>query len=143
MPQSLDPNHPDLFAVWTERSGLLVRSANWPSGLNLEPDGGSHWNFSWNSVPYRALRVSKVPVLDREEGQSFQPQTLTLVYAAPMVRLREQVRAAGAFIALARPVLLGGTLPLALRGVRSGGLPPAQLAREAAPGNGRPPGCLP
>src|SRR6266849_3040574 len=132
MPQSLDPNHPDLFAVLAERSGLLVRSANWPSGLNLEPDGGCHWNFSWNSVPYRALRVSKVPVLDREESQSFQPQTLTIVYAAPMVRLREQVRAAGVFIALASLVLLGMTVMLALWGIRRGLSPLRHLAGQAA-----------
>ncbi len=132
MPQSLDPNHPDLFAVWTERSGLLVRSANWPSGLNLEHDRGSHWNFSWNNVPYRALHVSKIPVLDREEGQSFQPQTLTIVYAAPMVRLREQVRAAGVFIAIASLVLLGVTVLLALWGIRRGLLPLRHLAGQAA-----------
>jgi hypothetical protein len=100
MPQSLDPAHPDLFAVWAERSGLLTHSANWPSGISsLEPR--EHWSFTRSGIPYRALRVSRVPVLDREEGKSFQPQTLTIVYAAPEVSLREQVRAAGFFIELA------------------------------------------
>lgn len=37
MPQSIDPSHPDLFAVWTERSGLLTRSSNWPAGLEVSP----------------------------------------------------------------------------------------------------------
>ncbi len=132
MPESLDPNHPDLFAVWTERSGLLVRSANWPSDLNLEHVGDKYWGFSWDNVPYRALRVSHVPVLDREEGRSFQPQTLTIVYAAPMIRLREQVRAAGVFIALASLVLLGVTVLLALWGIRRGLLPLRHLAGQAA-----------
>jgi signal transduction histidine kinase len=132
MPESLDPNHPDMFAVWTERSGLLVRSANWPSGLNLEHVGDNHWNFSWDNVPYHALRVSHVPVLDREEGSSFQPQTLTIVYAAPMIRLREQVRAAGVFIALASLILLGVTILLALWGIRRGLLPLQHLAGQAA-----------
>jgi heavy metal sensor kinase len=132
MPQSIDPSHPDLFAVWTERSGLLVRSANWPSRLNLEPVGSKQWDFSWNNIPYRALRVSQVPVLDREEGRSFQPQTLTIVYAAPMIRLREQVRAAGVFIALASLVLLGVTVLLALWGIRRGLLPLQHLAGQAA-----------
>ena len=132
MPESLDPNHPDLFAVWTERSGLLVRSANWPSGLSLEHVGGKQWDFSWDNIPYRALRLSQVPVLDREEGSSFQPQTLTIVYAAPMIRLREQVRAAGVFIALASLVLLGVTVLLALWGIRRGLLPLRHLAGQAA-----------
>ena len=87
MPASLDPGHPDLFAVWTERSGLLVQSANWPAGLALNPaDSSRHWDFVSNQLPYRALRVSQVPVLDREEGKAFQPQTLTIVYAAPMLQ---------------------------------------------------------
>src|SRR2546430_12380518 len=26
LPSSIDPNHPDLFAVWADRSGLVARS---------------------------------------------------------------------------------------------------------------------
>jgi signal transduction histidine kinase len=132
MPPSLDPGHPDLFTVWTERSGLLVRSTNWPGGLEIPPVGDGHWNFAWAGVPYRALRVFHAPVLDREEGKSFRPQTLTIVYAAPMVRLREQVKEAGIFIALASLLLLGATVLLALWGVRRGLLPLQHLAGQAA-----------
>ena len=82
-------------------------------------------------VPYRALRVSHVPVLDREEGKAFQPQALTIVYAASMVSLREQVRAAGMFIALASLVLLGTTVVLALWGVRRGLSPLRNLTAQA------------
>ena len=32
--------------------------------------------------------MTHVPVLDREEGKAFQPQTLTIVYASPTVRIR-------------------------------------------------------
>src|SRR5208282_2094949 len=95
MPSSLDPAHPDLFAVWTERSGLLTRSANWPAGLEILPTGREHWNFKWAHIHYRGLRVSQVPVLDREEGKSFRPQSLTIVYASPLNQLDEQVKQAG------------------------------------------------
>jgi signal transduction histidine kinase len=133
MPKSLDPKHPDLFAVWTERSGLLTRSTDWPAGLEISPTGRkSRWRFSWAGTPYRGLRVSHVPVLDREEGAAFHPQTLTIVYAAPMVRLQEQVRAAGAFIALASLLLLGVTVMLALWGIRRGLLPLQHLAEQAS-----------
>ncbi len=81
IPASLDPAHPDLFAVWAERSGLLTRSANWPEGLEIPPTGGDHWKFKWAHLHYRGLRVFRVPVLDREEGKAFQPQSLTIVYA--------------------------------------------------------------
>ena len=97
LPASLDPSHPDLFAVWTERSGLLTRSANWPQGLEISPDGENHWNLDWSHVPYRGLRVAHVPVLDREEGSSFHPQTLTIVYAAPMLRMRAASAGCGRF----------------------------------------------
>ena len=133
MPRSLDPGRPDLFVVWTERSGLLVRSSNWPSKLEISSaEARDRWNFSWGGVPYRALRVSRVPVLDREEGTTFQSQTLTIVYAAPLLDLREQVRAAGFFIAVASLLFLGITVLLALWGIRRGLLPLRNLATQAA-----------
>lgn len=133
MPASLDPSHPDLFSVWAERSGLLERSANWPKGLDIPLRGNhEHWKFEWASTAYRAMRISQVPVLDREEGVTFQPQTLTIVYAAPLVRLEEQVREAGIFIALASILLLGATVLLALWGIRRGLLPLQHLAAQAS-----------
>ena len=132
MPRALDPAHPDLFEVWTERSGLLTRSSNWPAGLEISAGPDHHWNLTWDRVPYRVTRVSHVPVLDREEGQSFRPQTLTIVYAAPLIRVQEQVRAAGVFIALASLILLGATFLLALYGIRQGLLPLQRLAEQAA-----------
>jgi heavy metal sensor kinase len=132
MPRSLDPDHPDLFAVWTERSGLLTRSSNWPAGLEIPAGPDHHWNLAWDHIPYRVLRVSHVPVLDREEGQSFRPQALTIVYAAPLIRVQEQVRAAGVFIALASLVLLGATFLLALYGIRRGLMPLQRLTEQAA-----------
>ena len=131
MPSSLDPAHPDLFAVWAERSGLLTRSANWPSGLDIPAAGRDHWHFKWGHVRYRGLRVFQLPVLDREEGKSFQPQSLTIVYAAPMIQLDEQVKQAGISIALSSLLLLGATVLLALWGIRRGLLPLQQLAAQA------------
>jgi signal transduction histidine kinase len=132
MPASLDPNHPDLFAVWTERSGLLTRSANWPAGLDIPPNGQDHWHFKWAHVRYRALRVFRVPVLDREEGKAFRPQTLTIVYAAPMNHVDGEVKEAGFYIALSSLLLLGVTVLLALWGIRRGLLPLQALAAQAA-----------
>jgi signal transduction histidine kinase len=131
IPASLDPGHPDLFAVWAERSGLLTRSANWPAGLEVPPTGSDHWKFKWAQVHYRGLRVLKVPVLDREEGKAFRPQSLTIVYAAPMIQLDEQVRQAGISIALSSLLLLGATVLLALWGIRRGLSPLQQLAAQA------------
>jgi signal transduction histidine kinase len=131
MPASLDPAHPDLFAVWTERSGLLTRSTNWPADLEIPPPGRDHWNFKWARVHYRGLRVFHVPVLDREEGKAFRPQSLTIVYASPMHQLDEQVQQAGISIALSSLLLLGATVLLAIWGIRRGLSPLQQLAGQA------------
>jgi signal transduction histidine kinase len=132
LPESIDPNHPDQFMVWADRTGLLTRSEDWPDGLRLQPGPNQHWNFTWAGVPYHALQMSHVHILDREEGKSFRPQTLTIVYASPTIRIRQQVKAAGAFIALVSLVLLGATAWLALWRIRRGLLPLQILAQQAA-----------
>src|SRR5205085_3409055 len=132
LPESIDPNHPDQFTVWADRTGFLARSEDWPEGLELRPVPDQHWNFTWAGVPYHALQMSHVPVLDREEGKSFRPQTLTIVYASPTIRIRQQVKAAAAFMALVSLLLLGTTAGLALWGIRRGLLPLQVLAQQAA-----------
>lgn len=132
VPPSIDPSHPDLFAVWTEKSGLLVRSPNWPQGLEISPDGKERWRFKWAHVHYRGLRVLHAPVLDREEGDAVHPQTLTIFYAAPLIQLDQQVNAAGISIAAWSALLLGITVLLALWGIRRGLLPLQELAHQAS-----------
>jgi signal transduction histidine kinase len=132
LPPSIDPDHADLFAVWTENSGLLAHSPNWPPELEVPADGDNHWSFRLRHHHYRGLRVMRVPVLDREDGPSFQPQTLTIVYASPLHRVEEQVRNAGVFISAASLILLGLTGILSYWGIRRGLSPLQQLAGEAA-----------
>ena len=60
VPQSLDPAHPDLFAVWTDKSGFLARSKAWPAGLDIASSGSRYWSFSYGGVPYRALRLPQI-----------------------------------------------------------------------------------
>jgi heavy metal sensor kinase len=132
LPESIDPNHPDQFMVWADRTGFLTRSEDWPEGLQFQTGPSQHWNFTWAGVPYHALRMTHVPVLDREEGKSFRPQTLTIVYASPTIRIRQQVKTAGAFIALVSLVLLGATTWLAWWKVRRSLSPLQDLAQQAA-----------
>jgi len=132
LPESLDAGHPDVFVIWAARSGLLVRSSHWPQGLDLPLGGARHWNFTAAGVPYRGLRLEQVPILDREVGPAFAPQTLTIVYAAPTVQMDKQVREAGIFIAGSSLLLLGITAWLALWGIRRGLSPLQQLADQAS-----------
>jgi signal transduction histidine kinase len=132
MPPSIDHNHPDLFAVWADRTGLVARSANWPQDLDIPSQGDTHWKFKSAQVHYRALRITHVPILDRETGPAFRPQTLTIIYAAPMAHVREEVREAGVFIAFVSLLLLGATVLLSLWGIRRGLFPLKHLASQAA-----------
>jgi signal transduction histidine kinase len=132
LPESIDPYHPDQFTVWADRTGFLTRSEDWPDGLEFQPGPSEHWNFTWAGVPYHAVRLTHVPILDREEGAAFHPQTLTLVYASPLVRIQHQVKVAGASIALASLLLLGATTGLASWRIRRSLLPLQILARQAA-----------
>jgi heavy metal sensor kinase len=132
LPESIDPNHPDQFMVWADRTGFLTRSEDWPEGLQFQPGPSQHWNFSWAGVPYHAVRMTHVPILDRPDNASVQPQTLTIVYASPTVRIRQQVKAALAAIASASLLLLGATTWLASWKIRRGLLPLQILARQAS-----------
>jgi len=132
VPLSVDPSRPDWYAVWTEHSGLLTRSANWPAGFEIPRDGPDHWSFRWANTGYRGLRLFRVPVLDREEGDAFHPEVLTVVYASPTARLDQQVQHSGIYIAVSSLLLLAVTIPLALWGIRRGLLPLQELAERAA-----------
>ena len=132
MPPSLDPAHPDAFAVWAERSGLLLHSSNWPEGVNLEHSSGERQTFTRGGIRYRVFRVSGVPVLDREEGKAFRPQTLTIVYVSPMSHLLYEVKETAVFITAASLVLLLATVLLAFGGIRRGLRPLQHLAGQAA-----------
>src|SRR2546430_16970671 len=55
LPESVDPNHPDQFKIWADRTGPVARSEDWPDGLQLQPSPNQHWNFTWAGVPYHAL----------------------------------------------------------------------------------------
>jgi signal transduction histidine kinase len=78
------------------------------------------------------VRLNHIPILDREEGAAFHPQTLTIVYASPLVRIQHQVKVAGGSIALASLLLLGATTGLASWRIRRSLLPLQSLARQAA-----------
>ena len=129
---TLDPDLGDSFAIWSDQSGLLVRSDNWPKGLEISRAGASPWTFNWAGVSYRGLRLSGLPVLDREPDTQAPAERLSIVYASPMVPLQKQVRDTGVFIAVSSLVLLGLTGCLALWGIRRGLLPLRQLADNAA-----------
>ncbi|HTZ96504.1 MAG TPA: ATP-binding protein [Terriglobales bacterium] len=129
---TLDPDLDDAYAIWADQSGLLTRSDNWPKGLEVSRVGNSPWTFDWKGVPYRGLRLSEIPVLDREPDTQAPLENLSIVYASPLFPLQRQVQEAGIFIAGMSLLLLSITTWFALWGIRQGLLPLQQLAENAA-----------
>lgn len=129
---TLDPDLDDIFAIWSDRSGLLVRSDNWPKGLVISDSVASPWSFKWSGASYRSLRLSKLPVLDREPDEPKPTEQLTILYLSPLLPLQRQVRQIALFIAVASLILLSITTFLALWGIRRGLAPLQQLAENAA-----------
>ena len=131
------PNRSIQIILTNSKSGLTA-----PACWHAPKTGpkGCPWNLAPTSigispgqgVPYHALRITHVPILDREEDKGYRPQTLTIVYASPTIRIRQQVKAAAAFIALVSLVLLGATAWLASWGIRRGLFPLQALAQQAA-----------
>src|SRR6266700_2942627 len=101
-----------LLAAGLLFAGVFYTHRRLVAALEIPAGPDHHWNLTLGNVPYRVSRVSHVPVLDREEGQFFQPQALTIVYASPLIRVQEQTWAAGVFIAVASLILLGATVLL-------------------------------
>jgi signal transduction histidine kinase len=128
---TLDPDRNDGLVVWSDRVGLLFQSDNWPKGLDATKTKVGHWNFEAAGVPYRGLRLTGVPVLDREPGDFGPAELLNIAYVSPMTGLQNQVRETGVFITAASLILLGITVLLSLWGIRRGLLPLRHLAAQA------------
>ena len=120
----------DLFVITAEGVGVVAHSPQWPQGLDVSP-GRPYRKIKLARVPYRVLRLDKVPILDREEVVSNLPSTLTVIYATPLVELNRQVWRAGIYIALVSLIFLGITVLLALWGIRRGLSSLQDLAAEA------------
>lgn len=129
---TLDPDLDDAFVVWSDQSGLLTRSDNWPKSLDVSGSGPSLWVMQIAGASYRGLRLAGVQVLDREPDATGPVEHLSIVYLSPMAPLERQVRDTGIFIAGSSLILLGITGCLALWGIRRGLLPLQQLAENAA-----------
>lgn len=128
---TLDPDVDDSFSIWSDQSGLLTRSDNWPGSFEAPGSGSGSWSFQWAGLPYRGLRLVNLPVLDREPDTQTPLEHLSIVYLSPMLQLNEQLRQIGIFIAAASLVLVGLTGWLALWGIRRGLLPLQHLAEQA------------
>jgi hypothetical protein len=107
LPPSADPAHADTFMVYLANGELFARSPNW-AGLpaNTRYSQNEFARFHENSVPFRALVLKNVEILDREEDSTASPARITVVYAASLLAVRSQVLRVGLYSGFAGILLL-------------------------------------
>jgi signal transduction histidine kinase len=128
LPPSSDPVHLDRFEIRRSDGDLLARSAA-PLPVELQ-QGKGFGNFMLNGIPYRAIVLKQVPVLDREEN-ILVPARVTVIYAAARVGMQRQLWSLGVSVAGISLFLLFIVSVVAAWGVRRGLEPLRELAARA------------
>jgi signal transduction histidine kinase len=129
IPESSSLRHPDLFEIRKSNGEILARSGG-PLPPKLEQGSSTFTDFVERGVPYRAIILRQVPVLDREENISV-PQRVTVIYAASQRAMHEQLVGMGVSVAGMSLLLLLVVSALAAWRVRRGLEPLRELAGQA------------
>ena len=132
MPREVTGGSAGSFHIETQ-DGRVLASSPLP-GFDPSSAGltGDAWDFWSNSVPYRAIRLRDVPVLDTEEDAPKDAVTLQIVYAASARDMKTDLDRA--FLS----ILLGGILLLAISvyasvcAIEKGLHPLSELAESAS-----------
>ena len=131
LPSSSDPDHPDRFVIYTADGQLFAHSANW-GGLpaSTRYSAGEYARFHEAGVPFRALVLRNIEILDRED-EAGPPAKITVVYAASLLEVRHRATSVGFYLGAAGVLLLGLVAWLTVWTVRRGLSPLHELAEQA------------
>jgi signal transduction histidine kinase len=128
LPVPSSQTHPDLFEIRRSDGSLLARSQTALPG-DFKADG-EFTDFVLNRVPYRAIILRNAPVLDREESVTV-PMRVNVVFAAPVLRMRDQLLDLAISVGGIGLTLLLIVSVVAAWGVRRGLEPLRELATQA------------
>ena len=131
VPRGMTQGTADWFHVET-KDGRVLASSRLPGLDALASNQGDAWDFSSNGVPYRAVRLSDVPVLDSEEDAPKEPVTLQVVYAASTRDVKSDLDRAFISILLGGILLLAISVYASLRAIEKGLYPLSELAGSAS-----------
>jgi len=133
VPPPIDASTPDLYEVFANEHQLIARSPNWPGKHGVMPPHSERWIASYvvNGVPYRALRLEHIPMLDREDN-STPPVYLTVTYASPITPIMQAVHEVLTYILLGSILLLAISGGFSLWALRRCLRPLSELATSAA-----------
>ena len=131
VPPPLEEGVPDLYEILANKHTRIARSPNWPEGGIGSPNSeGWIASFVVNGVRYRAVRLDRLPVLDRE-GDAPSTDVLTVIYASPIDRVTNAFSDVLLYIAVGSLVLLVISGGFALWALRRSLRPLAALATRA------------
>lgn len=130
LPPPFERRNADVYEVADETGKLIARSPGWPSPSLPSAPEATFTNFYWQRETYRALRLNRVPVLDREATTPAN-DFLTVTYASPLSPVSRTVARLRLYIAGGCALLLCITVPLAIWGLRRGLRPLEDLAANA------------
>jgi signal transduction histidine kinase len=132
LPPSADSAHPDMFVVYLASGELFSRSPGW-TGLpaNTRYSTSEFARFKQNDVPFRALVLRNVTILDREEDAALPPARITVIYAASLLEVRSRVLRVGLYSGVAGVLLLLPMSWLTVWAVRKSLNPLHDLAERA------------
>ena len=132
VPPPLQKGVPDLYEVFANNRTMIARSSNWPADRRVSPPKGDRWIASYlvKGVPYRALRVEHIPVLDRE-GDAPSTDFLTVTFASPVDPVMQAVSDIFLYIVVGSLALLAVSSGFAFWALRRSLRPLGALATSA------------
>lgn len=133
LPPAANPRHPDLYQIDSlSRLGRtrVATSAQTPPAV-LQSHAAGYLNLTIAGIPYRALALRDVPVLDTEEGIEGPRSRLDVLYASPTLELNQRMTEAAITVAMGSLILLLLAVVFAAWAIRRGLLPLRELARQA------------
>ena len=132
LPPSSDPTHPDKFIVYLADGSILAQTPGW---RGLPPDAkvsqGEYARFLESGIPFRALTLRNVSILDREGDATEPVAKITVVYAASRLGVRDRVWRVGVFLGATGLLLLLPMTWLSVWAVRRSFNPLRDLAARA------------
>jgi signal transduction histidine kinase len=146
LPPSADAVHPDMFAIYLSDGTMLAHSPGWnglPPGARLS--GGGIARFRQAGVPFRALVMRDIEILDREDESGRAGAKITVVYASTLLGVRQRVWRVGLYLGAACLLLVAvaawltvwtirrSLAPLHELAARAGGITVRQWSFEAPP----------
>ncbi len=130
LPPKSDPAHGDMFEIQGEDGHVIARSDDGQDITQKLSRAAAYGNFGLEGVPYRAVALRNVAVLD-DEDTVVVPAHVTVTYAAPLVDTYRNLWKLGLSVAGTSLLLLCAASFLAFWGVHHGLEPLHHLAVQA------------